>query len=119
MWAIGVIAYELLTRQPAFPLAYPCAFTTGRRSTSAAVCDETPDSGLPDHARQRVRSQLLGHEPLPWEPESPGAESRLACMGRFRDSVLLCLSRGPRQRPSAERLVQLWREVYLLRYQVR
>lgn len=119
VWAIGVLAYELLTRQPAFPQAFPCAFDAAVPEPAAGAHTESCGAGLQEHARRAVRDQLLGRSPLPWEAEAPGAEARLACMGRFRDSVLRCLSRGPQQRPSAEGLLKLWREVYLLRYEVR
>ena len=154
IWAIGVIAYELLTRQPAFPRAFPCAFDgTADQLPAARHPPSAQDSPDPDgtaangtpaprsqqngaanghanghiaaegeagaHLRQSVLDQLAGREPLQWEPGSPGAEARLACMGRFRGCVLQCLSRGPKQRPSAEGLLKLLRGVYLSQYSVR
>lgn len=120
IWAIGVLSYELFTRQPAFPGAAPCAFDPPP-APAAARENGAANGGcaLPEHLREDMRGRLLGHEPLPWEPGSPGAEARLACMGRFRDSVLLCLSRGPQQRPSAEGLLKQWRDAYLSNYSVR
>lgn len=154
IWAIGVIAYELLTRQPAFPFAFPCAFDgsadqlpAAQHATSApdppasngnaahgSPAHRSQESGTKNghahgraaadgeataHLQQEVLDQLLGREPLQWEAESPGAEARLKCMGRFRSCVLQCLSRGPKQRPSAEGLLKLLRGVYLSQYSVR
>lgn len=104
---------------------YNSSFCNAFDGTSAGAGSGAGDNGhsgmgvLPPHVEQDVRERLLGRMPLQWEPGSPGVEARLACMGRFRDSVLLCLSRGPKQRPSAEGLLKLWREVYLSRYTIR
>lgn len=114
MWAVGIIAYELFTRQPAFPGAYPCSF-----SSSLHACAHSTRSAPSATQQQRTRDQLLGRAPLPWERGAPGVAARLACMGEFGDGVLACLSRDPQRRISAEQLLGRWHRACLARFRRR
>lgn len=88
IWAVGVIAYELLSGEPAFPVA-----------------------GLgPQEAEKAVRDAIMGRTPLPWEPAADGAADRLIKLGSHRKTVLRCLERDPTLRPSAEQLLEAWRD---------
>ena len=82
IWALGVIAYELLTNSRAF----------GMGST-----------------RANVMAQVLGREAAPWEqaPRAVGATLR-----GLRRSVMACLQRDPEQRPTAAQLVEGWEHMF-------
>jgi serine/threonine protein kinase len=84
MWALGVIAFELLTGQRTFPFG-----TT----------------------KHQVFDQISGRSPLPWE-DPAGYTQRAAALRGLRRSVMLCLSRDPAQRPSAERLLVAWNHMF-------
>lgn len=86
IWAIGVIAFELLTGKRAFP--------------SSAMNPTETDA--------MVQAALSGHSPLPWEGEGEVVEERLEKLRGLRRSVLRCLDRDPAQRPSAEALLRSW-----------
>jgi serine/threonine protein kinase len=92
IWALGLIAYEMLTGRPGF---------------------ETPKEScgsLSDGVDMRIRQQLIGELPLPWEdPLTRGTMHKLHSMKR---SVMLCLSRNPQERPQSEWLLDLWNEVF-------
>ena len=75
MWAIGVIAYELLTGRPAFPLG-------------------TTQEGLID--------ALTGKKKLPWEEASA---DELRMLLKLKGPVLQCLSREPELRPTIDQLM--------------
>jgi serine/threonine protein kinase len=79
MWALGVIAYELLTRSRTFS-----------RSLS----------------RHEIRDQITGRVPLPWE--GPGRQPRLRQLRILKRTVLACLARDPQRRPTAETLLRSW-----------
>ena len=83
IWALGVVAYELMTGQAAF------------------------GEGAGD---RDVRAQLLGRAPLAWEEQ--GGEERLKELQVLRPSVLRCLSRNPSQRPSSRKLVTMWSGIF-------
>jgi serine/threonine protein kinase len=84
IWAIGVIAYELLTDTPVFD-----------RYTS----------------REDVISQLVGRKPLPWEdPATKDASLRKLRM--LKRSITKCLSREPKERPSAQALLDSWEKLF-------
>eukprot|EP00892_Ulva_mutabilis_P000483 jgi/Ulvmu1/10435/UM062_0032.1 len=70
-WALGVMAFELLTGHSVF------------------------DHQEPD--MKRVYAQLLGEEPLPWEGERLTAALRKS-LGIFRTNVLRLLDRSPAKR---------------------
>jgi serine/threonine protein kinase len=84
IWALGVMAYELLTDCPAFN----------------------------SHASpQDVLAQLAGREHLPWEdPKIKDAKFRQLRI--LKRSVLKCLSRDPALRPSAAELLSSWEKLF-------
>jgi serine/threonine protein kinase len=84
IWAIGVIAYELLTDRPVFD-----------RYTS----------------REEVISQLVGRKPLPWEDHATKEES-LRKLRMLKRSITKCLSREPKERPSAQELLDSWEKLF-------
>eukprot|EP00892_Ulva_mutabilis_P002841 jgi/Ulvmu1/12558/UM090_0045.1 len=86
IWAIGVIAYELLTEEPAFA---PFNMSAAQSNSSA-------------------QEAIAGRAPLPWEEGSAEARQRLGKLRGMRRSVLRCLNRDPAQRPSAAALLQSW-----------
>jgi serine/threonine protein kinase len=90
IWAIGVMAFELLTTRRAFLLT-----------------DSTPE----------ICDKLCGRAPLPWEPGG-GAEQALPKLGVLRKSVLRCLSRDTAARPSAAELAAAWHGVFDLPFGV-
>lgn len=82
IWAFGVVAYELLTRNRAFP------------------------SKMSD---TEIWSQICGRSLLPWEQLSNGAPHHFRA--RAKGIVLECLHRDPAQRPTAQALVQALRSL--------
>ena len=84
MWALGVIAFELLTSSRAFP----------------------PSAG----GVQRIRDQLCGRAPLPWEASESGV--LLSQLRVLKRSVLQCLSRDPTERPSSRELLGAWNGLF-------
>lgn len=83
MWAIGVIAYEMLTGAPAWPASA---------------------------TREAIIASLLGEAPLPWEAASEATTRKLL---RMRGPILECLSRDPEQRPSVEQLAAVMYSIFL------
>jgi serine/threonine protein kinase len=79
VWALGVIAFEMLTGTRAFPLHMP---------------------------QEEVAERILGHEPLPWE--GPDAAQQLRKLRVFKPIVLDCLQRDPAQRPPIRTVMQSW-----------
>ena len=84
MWALGVIAFELLTRRRTFPYGTQ---------------------------REEIFDRIAGRAALPWECPA-GAPYRAAALRGLRRSVMLCLSRDPNMRPSAERLLVAWNHMF-------
>ena len=85
MWALGVVAFELLTNERAFPL---------------------------DTAPQVIHAALGGQAPLPWEDGAPGAEERREKLRGLRRLVMPCLARDPAQRPSAKTVLHSWHNMF-------
>jgi serine/threonine protein kinase len=81
IWALGVVAFELLTGEWVFPEG------------------TTPDA---------FRAVLLGKAPLPWEEGVEGAEERRQKLRGLRRIVMPCLDRDPSKRPTAEQVLRSW-----------
>jgi hypothetical protein len=85
MWALGVIAFELLTSSRALP---------------------------PELPADAAAASLLGRAPLPWEAGNPGRLALLFRLQILRRSVLQLLSRDPDERPSSEVLLGAWNSLF-------
>ena len=85
IWSIGVIAFELLTGERAFP----------RHSVGA-------------DADQAVQDAIAGRTLLPWEGPSADTAERLKKLRGLRRTVLRCLDRDPAKRPTALSLLSSW-----------
>ena len=86
IWAVGVIAYELLTGERAFPV-YAVSSAEQQNSAQAA---------------------LAGRTKLPWEGTGVETEAQLQKLRGLRRTVLKCLDRQPDKRPTAEALLRSW-----------
>ena len=86
MWALGVMAFELLTNEPVFT---PLAAT-----------------------RESIWAQLCGREVLPWERGAPKREVKLAQLRMLKRAILQCLQRDPANRPTASKVLAHWRELF-------
>ena len=78
MWAVGVIAYELMTGYPAFPEV--------------------------DWTGEDIESAALGTLPYPWEGEV-GTFVEIPSQLVLWRAVQGCLARSPQKRPSAATLL--------------
>ncbi|NJR41438.1 MAG: hypothetical protein HC767_01030 [Akkermansiaceae bacterium] len=85
MWALGVVAFELLTNERVFP------------------------PGTPPEA---IRAALAGQAPLSWEDGAVGAEQRREKLRGLRRLVMPCLARVPEQRPSAKAVLHSWHNMF-------
>jgi serine/threonine protein kinase len=85
VWALGVIAFELLSQRRAFPTATP---------------------------RAAIQAALVGRKPLPWEDTAPDRAAALRPLRALRRSVLACLSRDPAARPSVRDVLRAWDHLY-------
>ncbi|NJR43899.1 MAG: hypothetical protein HC767_15805 [Akkermansiaceae bacterium] len=86
MWALGVIAFEMLTKSRVFSTA----------------------TSSPEQAMR----QLCGLDPLPWEDGAEGAEEKLQMLKGLRPAVLRCLARDPKARPTASGVQRLLGDVF-------
>jgi serine/threonine protein kinase len=84
MWALGIIAFELLTQRRVF---LPFEMDT-----------------------DQIVGQLLGHEQLPWE--GPDKDNLLPKLRVLKRTVLACLARDPAQRPTAQALLGKWNNLF-------
>jgi serine/threonine protein kinase len=84
MWALGIMAYELLTDAPVFAR---------------------------DSSKADIQDRLSGRAPLPWEdPETQ--EVSLKKLRMLKRSLVKCLSRDPAERPSASDLLLAWNKLF-------
>ena len=86
MWALGIMAVELLTSRPVFP---PLVAT-----------------------RESIWAQLCGREALPWEDGAAGQREVLRQLRGLKRAVLQCLQRDPAQRPTAVEVLTHWRNLF-------
>ena len=86
MWALGVMAFELLTHQPVF---HPWS---------------TP--------RETVWAQLCGRAALPWEDGAPEQATKVKQLQVLKRAVLECLQRKPEDRPAADQVLRHWRSLF-------
>eukprot|EP00892_Ulva_mutabilis_P008436 jgi/Ulvmu1/5965/UM026_0088.1 len=86
VWALGVMAFELLTSEPLYT---PMVAT-----------------------RASIWAQLCGREALPWEAGAPQQAAKLSQLHGLRRGVLLCLQRDPAARPSAQEVLVQWRDLF-------
>lgn len=84
IWALGVMAYELLTDAPAFD----------------RFCKQ-----------EDVIDQLVGRKPLPWE-DSATKDANLRKLRMLKRSLTKCLSRDPTDRPTAAELLESWEKLF-------
>ena len=84
IWAIGAIAFELLTQERVFP---------------------------PDATDDSMMGALRGGT-LPWEAGVAGQAARCERLRGLRRAVLACLERDAAKRPSAESLLSSWESVF-------
>ena len=92
VWALGVMAYEILTGTTLFP---------------------------PAASQDAAWKQLLGQAPLPWEPGCEGAAEKLGQLRALKRGVLACLASNPKDRPSSERVLTTWTHIFDSRTQTR
>lgn len=85
VWALGLLAFELLTNERVFPPGTP------------------PED---------IHAKLVGGAPLPWEAGAEGVEKRWKKLRGLRRLVLKCLARDPTNRPSAKSLMQSWMHIF-------
>lgn len=84
IWAVGVIAFELLTNERVF-------------------ASDTTDA--------EIVAALRGNA-LPWEAGVPGQEERCSKLRGLRRAVLACLSRDVYSRPNATALLSSWEYMF-------
>ena len=84
VWALGLIAFELLVGVHAFEMQTTTDIVEG----------------------------LCGRRPLLWEEAGPDAAARLANLGVLKSTVLACLQRDPSRRPTAGDLRWSWERVF-------
>lgn len=85
VWALGVVALELLA---------------GRRAFAGTA------------SREAIVAQVTGDTPLPWEPPSATAPELLRRLRVLKRSVLACLARDPAARPTAEAVLDAWHSIF-------
>eukprot|EP00892_Ulva_mutabilis_P006499 jgi/Ulvmu1/4220/UM019_0199.1 len=86
MWALGLMAFKLLTGKPVFP---PIVST-----------------------KESIWVQLCGWKVLPWEDGAAGQAEMVAQLRGLRRAILQCLQRAPGYRPTAAQVLTNWRTLF-------
>ena len=86
IWAVGVIAFELLTGERAFPT----------HDMSAAESESI------------AQEAIAGRALLPWEGPTEAVQQRLGKLRGLKRTVMRCLDRRPANRPTAAALASSW-----------
>jgi serine/threonine protein kinase len=84
IWALGVMAFELLAKTSAFP----------------ADCDW-----------DELKAMLLGKAPLPWE-EGGAKHGAVKELRGLQKTIEKCLKRDPKDRPTATELITVWTRMF-------
>ena len=84
IWALGVMAYELLTDEPVFH----------------RLCKQP-----------EMIDRIVGRRPLPWEDEET-RDAGLRKLRMLKRTITKCLSRDAAQRPSAAELLDNWENMF-------
>ena len=90
IWSTGVVAYELLTGECAFPID----------DMSAA------------ESKSPAQDAIAGRALLPWEGSSEATQQRLQKLRGPKRTVMRCLDRDPANRPTAAALVSSWDHIF-------
>eukprot|EP00892_Ulva_mutabilis_P002494 jgi/Ulvmu1/12245/UM086_0036.1 len=85
VWALGIIAFETLTKTTVFP-----GGTT----------------------EKQIRDRVTGRLPLPWEDGDSASRELVRALRGFRRSVMLCLERNPARRPRSTEVVNMWQALF-------
>ena len=85
MWALGVMAFELVTDEPVFGVLA---------------------------SRESIWAQLCGRELLPWEEGAPQQAAKLVQLRALKRAMLQCLKREPADRPTADKVLAHWRDLF-------
>lgn len=86
MWALGLVAFELLSEAAVFP----------------ALLTSHDD----------IIDRLCGRKQLPWEEEDSAAAAKLRALAGLRRGVVGCLERSPNDRPTSESVRMSWRRLF-------
>jgi serine/threonine protein kinase len=84
IWALGVMAFELLANTSAFPA---------------------------DVQWDGLKAMLLGKAPLPWE-EGGAKRGSMKELRGLQKTVENCLQRNPRDRPNVTELITAWNRMF-------
>ena len=85
LWALGCIAWELLTGERVF---------------------------APGAEPSHIVDTLTGKQALPWEREAEHHDGQLPKLRVLRRSVLACLQRDPAARPTSRELLGAWNGLF-------
>lgn len=109
IWALGVMAFELLTKTVVFPAFTPKEHVLRVAAGKGPNGASSPVRALPGGPAEAAAGGGDGAEMLyPWEGSSASAAAARACLGRLESSIMQCLARQPGARPSAAKVLQEW-----------
>ena len=86
LWALGIMAFEMLTHKAVFP---PLVTT-----------------------KEAIWAQLTGRGRLPWEQGAPRPAESAKKLRGLRRPILQCLQRNPDDRPTAEEVLAHLRNLF-------
>jgi serine/threonine protein kinase len=82
VWSLGLVAFEMLTGEPAFP----------------------------EMSLEEIVDHLAGRAALPWE--GPRRPELLRKLRAFKSNVMDCLQRDPARRPQMSSVVRGWEHIF-------